>query len=263
MKSTVRFFVLFMATALSACTSITERQYEACIVGASTVGGVVGAAYSAGSAAVTGVAAGAGVGALVCKRDKPEPAPAAAVSASSDTYGSGDSDGDGVNNSSDRCANTPAGAEVDMRGCALDSDGDGVADYKDRCANTPSGVAVDAMGCPVKDEVVLTVDRLGFAFDSATLDTQSRSALDAAVAVIKSHSSVKMDVVGYTDTSGPEAYNQKLSERRAQAAVDYLVSKGVDAGQLRAVGRGESAPVASNDSKDGRERNRRVELIVR
>jgi OOP family OmpA-OmpF porin len=174
-----------------------------------------------------------------------------------------DSDGDGVSDDMDRCSGTPAGAEVDTRGCALDSDGDGVRDYRDNCPNTPAGVVVDSSGCPVKDEVVLTVDRLGFAFDSAELDAASRAALDDAVAVIKSHSAVKLDVVGYTDSSGPEAYNLKLSKRRAQAAIDYLVSKGVDANMLRAAGRGEADPVASNDSRDGRARNRRVELVVR
>lgn len=255
MKLTIRLSVLLIATVLSACSNISERQYEACIVGATAVGGVVGAAYSSGAAAVAGVAAGAGVGAAVCSYDKPEPVVVAAAPR--------DSDGDGVSDDRDRCANTPAGVAVDTNGCPLDGDGDGVADYKDKCANTPAGVKVDMTGCPVKDEVVLTVDRLNFAFDSAALDAQSRAALDAAVAVIKSHSSVKMDVVGYTDTSGPEEYNQRLSERRAKAAVDYLVSKGISAGQLRPTGRGESNPVASNDTRDGRERNRRVELVVR
>ena len=255
MKFTIRLFVLAMAAVLSACTSVTERQYEACIVGATTMGGIVGAAYSSGAATVAGVAAGAGVGAVACKYDKPAPVVVAAAPK--------DSDGDGVNDDKDRCPNTPAGVKVDMNGCPVDSDGDGVPDYKDKCANTPAGVKVDMSGCPVKDEVVLTVDRLNFAFDSAQLDAKSRAALDAAVAVIKSHSSVKMDVVGYTDTSGPESYNQRLSERRAKAAVDYLVSKGVAVGQLRPTGRGESNPVASNDTRDGRERNRRVELVVR
>lgn len=254
MKFSLRLFMLLMAAALTACTSVDEREYEACIVGSSAVGGAVGAA-AGGAGAVGGVAVGAGVGAVIC--DKAEPAPMAAAAAPMD------SDGDGVTDDKDRCPNTPAGAEVDMNGCALDSDGDGVADYKDQCANTPAGVKVDATGCPIKDEVVLTVDRLNFDFDSAALDAQSRAALDAAVAVIKSHSSVKMDVIGYTDTSGPEEYNLGLSKRRAQAAVDYLVSQGVDADQLRATGRGEANPVASNDTRDGRERNRRVELVVR
>ncbi|WP_439100824.1 OmpA family protein [Congregibacter sp.] len=254
MKFSVRLFVLLIAATLTACSSVEERDYEVCIVGSSAVGGAVGAA-AGGAGAVGGVAVGAGVGAVICNLEEPAPVAVAAAPV--------DSDGDGVMDDKDRCPNTPAGAEVDMDGCALDSDGDGVADYKDQCANTPAGVKVDATGCPVKDEVVLTVDRLNFAFDSAALDAQSRSALDAAVAVIKSSSSVKMDVVGYTDTSGPEEYNLGLSKRRAQAAVDYLVSQGVDADQLRAAGRGEADPVASNDSRDGRERNRRVELVVR
>jgi OOP family OmpA-OmpF porin len=148
-------------------------------------------------------------------------------------------------------------------GCALDSDDDGVADYLDRCPNTPAGATVDENGCPVAGEVVFTVDRLTFAFDSAELDSAGRSALDAAVAVLADHPEVGIDVVGFTDSTGPEAYNQKLSERRAQAAVAYLVGKGVPASQLRAVGRGEAEPVASNSTDDGRAQNRRIELVVR
>jgi OOP family OmpA-OmpF porin len=240
---------------LTACSTVDQREYEACIVSSSAIGGVIGTGAS-GAGGLAGIAVGAGVGAVICDH-KEEAAP------QRQSVEPVDSDGDGVTDNMDRCPGTPAGAEVDTRGCALDSDGDGVADYRDACPNTPAGITVDDRGCPVKDEVVLTVDRLGFAFDSAALDADSRAALDAAVAVIKSHSAVKLDVVGYTDSTGPEAYNQKLSERRAQAAVDYLVSRGVDADMLRAVGRGEADPVASNDSKDGRARNRRVELVVR
>ncbi|MFT6287442.1 MAG: OOP family OmpA-OmpF porin [Alcanivorax sp.] len=174
-----------------------------------------------------------------------------------------DSDGDGVTDDLDSCSNTPTGAEVDRGGCALDSDNDGVPDYKDQCKSTPSNVRVDDMGCPLKGEVVLTVDRLGFAFDSAELDSRSKSALDQIVSVIKSHSSVDLAVVGYTDISGSEPYNQRLSERRAAAVVAYLVSKDIPSSQLVSSGKGESNPVASNATRDGREQNRRVELIVR
>ncbi len=253
MTTLQKLLLLAAASVLAACSSVTEREYEACIAGTSTLGGVVGTGAT-GAGGLAGVAVGAGIGAVICDYEEPEPVVVAAAPV--------DSDGDGVMDDKDRCPNTPAGAEVDMQGCPLDSDGDGVADYKDQCPGTPAGVQVDMSGCPIKDEVVLTVDRLGFAFDSAELDAESKAALDAAVDVIKSHSAVKMDVVGYTDTSGPEAYNLKLSERRAQAAVDYLVSQGIDADQLRAVGRGEADPVASNDTRDGRERNRRVELVV-
>lgn len=255
MKTSMKLFAAAAAVLLAACSTVDQREYEACIASSSAIGGVVGTGAS-GAGGLAGVAVGAGVGAVICDH-KSEAMPAR------QSVEPVDSDGDGVTDDQDRCPGTQPGAEVDTRGCALDSDGDGVADYADSCPNTPSGVTVDRRGCPVKDEVVLTVDRLGFAFDSAQLDAQSRAALDAAVAVIKSHSAVKLDVVGYTDSTGPEAYNQGLSERRAQAAVDYLVSRGVAADMLRAVGRGEADPVASNDTEDGRARNRRVELVVR
>lgn len=245
-----------LAGLVTACSNTTDREYEACIAGVSGAGGALGA-VAGGMGAVGGVALGAGVSSMLCEpaESAPEPMMTAAAPA--------DGDGDGVMDADDDCPRTPAGVAVDMRGCALDSDGDGVADYRDRCANTPAGVNVDRNGCPIKDEVVMTVERLGFAFDSAELDAQSKRALDATVAVIKSHSEVQMDIVGYTDSVGSEAYNQGLSVRRAQAAKAYLVSQGVSASQLNAVGRGESDPVASNETEDGRARNRRVELVVR
>lgn len=255
MKALFRLAVVALAVFLAGCTATTQREYEGCIVGMSVLGGAVGATGS-GAGVVAGTGVGALAGAVICDPPAEEPM---VVAAAADA----DADGDGVPDASDDCPNTPAGAAVDSRGCSLDSDGDGVADYRDQCPNTPAGVEVDSTGCPVPETVVLTVDRLGFAFDSAELDAESKAALDQAVAVIKDHSGVKLDIVGYTDTSGPESYNLGLSERRAQSAVDYLVSKGIDADQLRAVGRGEANPVASNDTRDGRSQNRRVELVVR
>jgi OOP family OmpA-OmpF porin len=249
--------VLFATLILAACSSVEEKSPTACIIGGGLLGGIAGSATFAG--AVPGAATGAGVGAVLCGLDttEPEPEPVAMAEAPAD------SDGDGVPDEQDQCPGTPAGVSVDAFGCPADADGDGVPDDRDRCLNTPSGVTVDMSGCPVAAEVVLTIDRLNFAFDSAELTPRARAALDAAVAVIRDNSGVELDLVGHTDSTGSAAYNQRLSERRAQAAVDYLVSKGVPAGQLRAVGRGESAPVASNDTNDGRAQNRRVELVVR
>lgn len=259
MRHLVRYSLLLMALVLTGCAATTQRQYEGCIVGTSAVGGAIGAAGSGGSAAIPGVAGGAAVGAIVC-RPPPEPEPAPRTVA---PVAPVDSDGDGVADGRDACPGTAPGVAVDARGCPRDSDSDGVPDNRDRCPGTPAGVRVDDSGCPLPEEVMLRVDRLQFAFDSAALDARAKSALDAAVDVIRSHASVQLDVVGYTDASGPEAYNQRLSERRAQAAVDYLVSRGADREQLRAVGRGEADPVADNGTRDGRERNRRVELVVR
>jgi len=248
-----RISIIALAIVLSACTATTQREYEGCIVGWSVFGGGVGSLASGGSGTVPGVAAGAAASAVFCGAPEEPKAPVAPP----------DSDGDGVADGADACPGTPAGVAVDRRGCPLDSDGDGVPDFRDRCAGTPPGVRVDDTGCPLPQEVILRIDRLHFAFDSAALDAQARAALDTAVDVIKSHASVQLDVVGHTDAIGSESYNEKLSQRRAQSAVDYLVSQGVDRNQLRAVGRGESEPVASNDSADGRARNRRVDLVVR
>jgi OmpA-OmpF porin, OOP family len=237
---------------LGACTNLSEREYERCIIGVTALGGAVGGGVSGGSGVLPGGTLGVGASALLCDPAEPEP-PAPVVA---------DSDGDGVDDDLDRCPGTPSGARVDRSGCALDSDGDGVADYRDRCPATPAGVSVDGRGCPVKDEVVLTVDRVNFAFDSAELDAASKRALDAIVDTVKAHGEVTLGVVGHTDSVGPEAYNQRLSERRAQAVRDYLVAAGVDGDKLVASGKGEASPVASNDTGGGRERNRRVELVV-
>jgi OOP family OmpA-OmpF porin len=237
---------------LGACSNLTQREYERCIVGVTALGGVVGGGISGGTGVLPGGAVGAGFSALWCEEAEPPPPPPPPA----------DSDGDGVIDDNDDCPGTPAGARVDARGCALDSDGDGVPDYRDQCARTPAGVSVDDVGCPVKDEVVLTVNEVNFAFDSAELDAASKRALDGIVDIVKAHGSVTLGVIGHTDSSGPEAYNQTLSERRAAAVRDYLVSQGVDGDALVASGRGESQPVASNDTRDGREQNRRVELVV-
>lgn len=241
---------------LGACANLTERQMEKCVVGLATAGGAIGGASSGGSGILPGAALGTGVSMVVCAQGEEAPAPRQAEPV--------DSDGDGVDDGRDRCPRTPTGVDVDSRGCPLDSDRDGVADYLDQCAGTPGGVKVDETGCPVKDEIVLTINRLGFAFDSAELDRSSKAALDRVIDVIKSHSqSVDLGVIGHTDSRGPDAYNQKLSERRAAAVVDYLVANGVSRSSLSAAGKGEAEPIASNATDEGRALNRRVELVVR
>jgi OOP family OmpA-OmpF porin len=86
--------------------------------------------------------------------------------------------------------------------------------------------------------------------------------LNQAAALLQKHERVVVEVAGHTDSKGSEEYNQGLSERRANAVKDYLNSKGVRASRLTARGYGESRPVASNDTDEGRAENRRVELIV-
>ena len=259
MTHSLKLTLLTLVVLIAGCSANQERNTGICAAG----GGVLGLAAAAGSGpgAVGGGVLGAGIGAILCSLQADAPMEEVAMASEELT----DRDGDGVPDVDDRCSDTPAGAEVDSWGCALDKDedGDGVDDADDACPRTPTGTEVDSRGCPVPEAVVLTINELNFAFDSAALDAESRAALDAAISVIRDNQAVKLDLVGHTDSTGPTAYNQKLSEQRAEAAVAYLVSRGISAGQLRAVGAGESSPVASNDTEAGRAQNRRVELVVR
>jgi outer membrane protein OmpA-like peptidoglycan-associated protein len=102
-----------------------------------------------------------------------------------------------------------------------------------------------------------------FATSSAEIDPASAVVLDVAADQLRGRSNVNVVVEGHTDSTGSDAYNQALSQRRADSVLNYLVRKGVPANRLTARGMGESSPVASNDTPDGRALNRRVELEVK
>lgn len=172
-----------------------------------------------------------------------------------------DTDGDGVSDALDRCAGTAPGTVVDANGCPPDGDGDGVADARDRCPGTPKGAPVDPAGCQ-KDHT-LVIGNIEFGFDSDRIEPGFAARLDSQISYLAANPKVLSIVIeGYTDSTGPEAYNQDLSYRRALAVRDYLIGRGVEADRVRAVGRGEANPVASNATEAGRAANRRVELIV-
>ena len=101
-----------------------------------------------------------------------------------------------------------------------------------------------------------------FEFDSATLTDSVSERLDNFVNFLNEYPQAQVEITGYTDSSGPAAYNQKLSERRAQAVADYLVAAGIDADRFTVKGMGEENPVADNSTHEGREKNRRVEVVV-
>jgi len=136
-----------------------------------------------------------------------------------------------------------------------DSDGDGVCDADDKCPNTPAGDRVGPFGCSC-DVVV----RTNFAFDSAELTAEDKATLDGVAARLKELQFVEGTATGHTDNVGTAEYNQKLSERRAQAVVDYLAAKGVAPGRIKAIGMGLTKPLASNDTAEGRAQNRRVTI---
>jgi OOP family OmpA-OmpF porin len=170
-----------------------------------------------------------------------------------------DADGDGVVDRLDQCPNTPAGAKVDDKGCELDSDADGVVDSQDKCPDTPKGDRVDASGCSFKNEIKLP--GVVFETNSADLKPESIPVLEGAVSTLKRYPDLKIEVAGHTDSRGSDAFNLDLSSRRAQSVLDYLKDGGVT-NTLTSRGYGERQPVASNNTDDGRQQNRRVVLRV-
>ena len=176
-----------------------------------------------------------------------------------------DSDGDGVPDNMDKCPNTPKGVKVDNFGCPLDSDGDGVPDYLDKCPNTPAGVKVDANGCPIMKEEFKHFKLSGDAnFNSGKSDLLPAAypTLDKLADAMVNNPNYKWSVEGYTDSKGKDASNLKLSEKRAQAIVDYLVSKGVNKDVFTTKGFGKANPVADNKTEEGRAKNRRIEIKI-
>jgi OOP family OmpA-OmpF porin len=172
-----------------------------------------------------------------------------------------DSDGDGVPDYLDKCPGTPAGVAVDSSGCPLDSDGDGVPDYMDECPNTPKGARVDSRGCEIKR--VTTLEGVEFGSDSDELNAVSKSILDGHAIELARHPDMKVEIAGHTSSTGPAEYNQNLSERRARSVADYLISTGLAADRFSVRGYGESEPIADNATREGRAKNRRVELRIK
>jgi len=115
---------------------------------------------------------------------------------------------------------------------------------------------------PAKGTKLGTVGEAYFDFDKAHLKPGAADVLSDAVRTLKDNPSVHAEVAGHTDSIGSEAYNMKLSERRAEAVKRYLVDQGIDASRLDARGYGESRPIADNKTKQGRAQNRRAEIIV-
>ncbi len=114
------------------------------------------------------------------------------------------------------------------------------------------------------DSLKLILDaQVSFDFDSARINPGFADALDRLAEVIRKYDKTVVHVVGHTDSTGSEAYNQKLSERRARAVADYLIGRGVNPARIHTEGRGEREPRASNATEAGRQLNRRVEIYLK
>jgi outer membrane protein len=136
-----------------------------------------------------------------------------------------------------------------------DRDGDGVPDSVDQCPDTPPGDRVSAEGCSCD-----VTRQLQFAFNSAELTAEDKVILDEVVENLKRLKFIEGTVAGHTDSTGPEAFNQTLSERRAATVASYLEERGIAPGRLKVKGFGQSKPMADNNTVEGRRLNRRVVL---
>lgn len=221
--------LVLLTSVLTGCAGLQKTDWPTC----AAVGGVVGAGLGA-----TESAAWAGGGALFV---------GGMAAAYCWVHGDGDEDGDGVPDSRDKCPGTPKGVQVDVNGCPP----------------PPPSVAVVEEVVVVKEETIVIRD-VHFEFDSAKLTAADEIKLDMIVMRLKKEApSAKLRVTGHTDSVGSDAYNKKLSDRRAHSVVEYLISNGIPRSSFVSVqGAGESQPVADNKTADGRAMNRRVEIQI-
>jgi outer membrane protein OmpA-like peptidoglycan-associated protein len=172
-----------------------------------------------------------------------------------------DTDNDGINDEQDKCP-TVAGS-VNFAGCPVpDTDNDGVNDEQDKCPTVP-GIAANA-GCPDIAPELTRVAKIFYFYTGTTKLANAASAKSKIVPVInlmKQYPTLKLEVEGYTDNTGSDEINNALSLKRAEAALQYLVKKGLSADRLSAKGFGSANPVADNKTEKGKALNRRVELV--
>jgi len=175
-----------------------------------------------------------------------------------------DTDKDGVKDSEDMCPEIQGPPE--NKGCPwTDTDGDLIPDKDDKCPLTPGDP--NNFGCPIilekEQEVLKTAfENLEFETGKSVIRSSSFASLNELAALLVSKPTWKLKISGHTDNVGNDASNLTLSKNRAQATAKYLEGKGVAASQLIAEWFGETKPIAENDTPEGRQKNRRVEMQV-
>jgi outer membrane protein OmpA-like peptidoglycan-associated protein len=173
-----------------------------------------------------------------------------------------DTDGDGINDEEDKCPAVAGTAKYN--GCPIpDTDGDGVNDEEDKCPNTPGKPANN--GCPeikqeVAKKVAIAAKAIYYMSGKDVIQKVSYPKLDIVVKVLKADPALQISIEGHTDNKGKPETNLKLSAKRAQAVKNYLIKKGIAESRITAQGFGDSKPITTNATPQGRAKNRRVEL---
>lgn len=165
-----------------------------------------------------------------------------------------DSDGDGVPDDLDQCPDTPAGTAVDANGCPA------AAAPASTCKAPEPGEKLNLAGCGTGDIIVLK--GVNFDFDKDRLTVNAKTILDGVGEALKASPATNVELGGHTDGKGSDDYNRRLSDRRACSVARYLSAQGIAGQRMTPTGYGESKPVADNETDEGREQNRRVELKI-
>lgn len=194
--------------------------------------------------------------------DKDDECPKAAGTA--EFKGCPDTDGDGLRDLDDKCADVAG--PIENKGCPWpDTDGDGTLDKDDKCPKVKG--PIENKGCPiVTKEVIQKLNTflsqaVLFETGKTTLSAEASGILDNIAAMMIEYGNDKFRIEGHTDSVGRNDTNQKLSEGRAASIKQYLLEHGVNPDNLSSIGYGEDKPIASNKTKEGRAKNRRVEII--
>jgi outer membrane protein OmpA-like peptidoglycan-associated protein len=181
-----------------------------------------------------------------------------------------DRDKDGIVDAEDACPDVP-GVKTDdpkTNGCPPDRDKDGIVDAEDACPDVPGEKTDDPKtnGCPparIEQDEIKISKQVQFKFDSDVILPESDLVLGAIATILNEHSEItRVRIEGHTDDKGTEAYNMKLSQRRAASVVKWLVKHGIAQSRLTSQGFGRSRPIDRNDTDEGRAMNRRVELHI-
>lgn len=189
-----------------------------------------------------------------------------------------DNDGDGLIDfpNDPGCSSADDQDESDPKHCSdgKDNDGDGLVDFaedkgceasddddeEDPCKKPVAGQRISLKGCGMGDIVVLR--GVNFDFDRASLTANAKSILDNVAEELNAYPDISVELSGHTDSRGSDEYNQRLSDLRSASVKKYLVGLGVAEERMTTIGIGETQPVADNDTDEGRELNRRVELKI-
>ena len=160
--------------------------------------------------------------------------------------------------------NSAAPAATPAAPAAPDQDGDGVPDSRDACADTPRTHRVDNTGCSIVVEEVARIDlNVQFDFDQAVVKPEFNAEIQRVADFLNANPDTIAALEGHTDSQGSDEYNQDLSERRVNAVRQVLIERfGIGSGKVSVRGIGESSPVASNDTAEGRAQNRRVQSVI-